>query len=84
MNKTELMDITAEDSGLARDDAAKVIESMLTTVTRTLTRGGEVTIPQARPRSSWPPSWARQARTLSATAPQLSSGRSALGRSDWR
>ena len=45
MNKTELIDITAEDSGLARDDAAKVIESMLTTVTRTLTRGDDVTIP---------------------------------------
>lgn len=45
MNKTKLIDITAEDSGLARDDAAKVIESMLTTVTRTLTRGDDVTIP---------------------------------------
>ena len=45
MNKTELIEIAAEDSGLARDDAAKVIDSMLTTVTNTLTRGGEVTIP---------------------------------------
>ena len=45
MNKTELIEIAAEDSGLARDDAAKVIDSMLTTVTDTLTSGGEVTIP---------------------------------------
>ena len=45
MNKTELIEIAAEDSGLARDEAAKVIDSMLTTVTNTLTRGGEVTIP---------------------------------------
>ena len=37
MNKTELIEIAAEDSGLARDDAAKVIDSMLTTVTNTLT-----------------------------------------------
>ena len=36
MNKTELIDITAEDSGIARDDAAKVIDSMLMTVTNTL------------------------------------------------
>ena len=45
MNKTELIDIAAEHSGLARDDAAKVIDSMLTTVTSTLIRGEEVTIP---------------------------------------
>jgi len=45
MNKTELIDITAEDSGLARDDAAKVIDSMLMTVTDTLTKGEEIAIP---------------------------------------
>ena len=45
MNKTELIEITAEDSGLARDDAARVIDSLLRTLTRTLTRGEEVTIP---------------------------------------
>ena len=45
MNKTELIEITAEDSGLACEDAAKVIDSMLATVTSTLIRGGDVTIP---------------------------------------
>ena len=45
VNETELIDISAEDSGLVRDDAARVIDSMLTTVTNTLSRGEEVTIP---------------------------------------
>ena len=45
MNKSELIEITAEDSGLARDDAARVIDSVLMTVISTLTRGEEVTIP---------------------------------------
>ena len=45
MNKTELIELAAEDSGLARDDTAKAIESMLTTLTRTLTKGEDVSIP---------------------------------------
>ena len=35
INKTELIEITAEDSGLAREDAAKVIDLMPATVTNT-------------------------------------------------
>ena len=45
MNKTELIETTAEDSGLAPEDAAKVIDSMLATVTSTLIRGEDVTNP---------------------------------------
>jgi Bacterial DNA-binding protein len=45
VNKTDLIEIAAADSGVAPSDAAKVIDSLLTTVTSTLTRGEDVTIP---------------------------------------
>ena len=45
MNKTDLIEIAAADSGVAPSDAAKVIDSMLSTVTGKLTRGEDVTIP---------------------------------------
>ena len=45
MNKTELIDIVAKDSSLARTDAARAVESILSAVTDTLKKGDEVTIP---------------------------------------
>lgn len=44
MNKTELIAAVAKDSGLARSDAAKALESTLTTVAKTLKKGDEVAI----------------------------------------
>ena len=45
MNKTDLIEIAAADSGVEPSDAAKVIDSMLSSVASTLTRGEDVTIP---------------------------------------
>ncbi len=44
MNKTELIDAVAKDSGLARSDATKAVNSMLSTVTKTLKKGDVVAI----------------------------------------
>jgi len=44
VNKTELIAAVAKDSGLARSDAAKAVDSMLTTVAKTLKKGDEVAI----------------------------------------
>jgi DNA-binding protein HU-beta len=82
MNKTELIDITAEDSGLVRDDAAKVIDSMLTTVTNTLSRGEDVTIPgfgkfstvQRAARTGRNPATGAEFEIKAATAPKFTAG----------
>src|ERR1035438_3543422 len=82
MNKTELIDITAEDSGLVRDDAAKVIDSMLTTVTNTLSRGEDVTIPgfgkfstvQRATRTGRNPATGAEFEIKAATAPKFTAG----------
>ncbi len=42
MNKQELISAVAEETGLARSDAARVIESMLDTIGAELKRGNEV------------------------------------------
>jgi DNA-binding protein HU-beta len=44
MNKSQLIEAVASDSGLTKTDSARAIESLLDTVTRTLRRGDEVTI----------------------------------------
>jgi len=44
MNKSELIDAVAKDSGLARRDAARALDSTLGTVAKTLKKGGEVSI----------------------------------------
>jgi DNA-binding protein HU-beta len=44
MNKSELIDAIAKDSGLSRPDATKAINSVVTTVTKTLKKGDEVAI----------------------------------------
>ncbi len=44
MNKTELVDAIAKDSGLTRADSQRALESMLTTVTKTLKKGDDVAI----------------------------------------
>ena len=82
MNKTELIEITAEDSGLERDDAAKVIDSMLTTVSNTLTRGEDVTIPgfgkfstvQRAARTGRNPATGAELEITAATAPKFTAG----------
>jgi DNA-binding protein HU-beta len=82
VNKTELIEITAEDSGLARDDAAKVIDSMLTAVTNTLIRGEDVTIPgfgkfstvQRAARMGRNPATGAELEIKAATAPKFIAG----------
>jgi DNA-binding protein HU-beta len=44
MNKSELIDAIAKDSGLSRTDATKAVNSVVTTVTKTLKKGDEVAI----------------------------------------
>ncbi len=44
MNKTQLIDAVASDSGLSKADSARAIESLLGTVTKSLKKGEEVSI----------------------------------------
>jgi len=84
MNKTELIETTAEDSGLAPEDAAKVIDSMLATVTSTLIRGEDVTIPgfgkfstvQRAARTGRNPATGAELEIKAATAPKFTAGAS--------
>jgi DNA-binding protein HU-beta len=42
MNKQELIAVVADQTGLARTDTARVVESMLETITAELNKGAEV------------------------------------------
>jgi DNA-binding protein HU-beta len=44
MNKSQLIEAVASDSGLSKADSARAIESLLDTVTKTLKKGDEVGI----------------------------------------
>jgi DNA-binding protein HU-beta len=44
MNKSQLIDAVASDSGLSKADCSRAIESLLDTVSRTLKKGDEVII----------------------------------------
>ncbi len=44
MNKTELVDEIAKDSGLSRADSARAIDSLINTVQKTLKKGDDVAI----------------------------------------
>ena len=44
MNKTELVDAIAKDSGLSRADSARAIDSLINTVQKTLKKGDDVAI----------------------------------------
>jgi DNA-binding protein HU-beta len=44
MNKSQLVDAVASDSGLSKADASRAIESVLATVTKNLKKGEEVGI----------------------------------------
>jgi DNA-binding protein HU-beta len=44
MNKTELVDAVASDSGLTNADARKAVESFIATVEKTLKKGDDVAI----------------------------------------
>ncbi|HLH65930.1 MAG TPA: HU family DNA-binding protein [Solirubrobacteraceae bacterium] len=44
MNKTELVEAIAKDSGLSKADSSRALESLLATVTKTLKKGDEVSI----------------------------------------
>ena len=44
MNKTELVDAIARDSGLSRADSARAIDSLINTVQKTLKKGDDVAI----------------------------------------
>jgi DNA-binding protein HU-beta len=44
MNKSQLVEAVASDSGLTKTDSARAIESLLDTVTKTLKKGDEVSI----------------------------------------
>ena len=44
MNKTELIDAVAKDSGLARRDAAKAVDSLTNAVMKAMKKGDDVAI----------------------------------------
>jgi DNA-binding protein HU-beta len=44
MNKSQLIDAVATDTGFTKVDAGAAVESVITTVTKTLKRGDEVSI----------------------------------------
>lgn len=44
MNKSQLIDAVAKDSGLSKADSSRAIESVLATVTKSLKKGDEVSI----------------------------------------
>jgi DNA-binding protein HU-beta len=44
MNKSQLIDAVASDSGLTKTDSARAVESLLHAVTKTLKKGDEVKI----------------------------------------
>jgi DNA-binding protein HU-beta len=44
MNKNELISAIAEESGVAKADAARVLDAMISTVTATLKSGGSVSL----------------------------------------
>jgi len=44
MNKSELVEAVASDSGLSNADARRAVESFITTVEKTLKKGDEVAI----------------------------------------
>jgi DNA-binding protein HU-beta len=44
MNKSQLIEAVASDSGLSRSDSARAIDSLIDTVARTLKKGDEVSI----------------------------------------
>ncbi len=44
MNKTELIEAIAKDSGLSRVDSARAIDSLVNTVQKTLKKGDDVAI----------------------------------------
>jgi DNA-binding protein HU-beta len=44
MNKSQLVEAVASDSGLSKADSSRAIESVLATVTKTLKKGDEISI----------------------------------------
>ncbi len=44
MNKTQLIDAIAKDSGLSRVDSARAVDSLVNTVQRTLKKGDDVAL----------------------------------------
>ena len=44
MNKTELVEAIAKDSGLSNTDARKAVESLISTVEKTLKKGDEIAL----------------------------------------
>jgi len=44
VNKTELVDAIAKDSGLSRADSARAIDSLINTIQKTLKKGDDVAI----------------------------------------
>jgi len=44
MNKTELVEAIAKDSGLSNADARKAVDSLITTVEKTLKKGDDISL----------------------------------------
>ena len=80
MNKTDRIEIAAADSGVEPSDAARVIDSVLSSVASTLTRGEDVTIPgfgkfatvQRAARTGRNPATGAELEIKAATAPKRS------------
>jgi DNA-binding protein HU-beta len=84
MNKSQLIEAVASDSGLTKADCARAIESLLDTVTRTLKKGDEVVITgfgkfsvvQRAARQGVNPRTGERLRIKASKAPRFSAGAS--------
>jgi DNA-binding protein HU-beta len=84
MNKTQLIEAVASDSGLSKADSSRAIESLLDTVTRSLRKGDEVSITgfgkfsvvKRAARAGVNPRTAEKVKIKASKAPKFSAGAS--------
>jgi DNA-binding protein HU-beta len=82
MNKSQLIDAVAADSGLTKTDSAIAIESLLGAVTKTLKKGDEVIITgfgkfsvvKRGPRNGVNPRTGERVKIKASKAPKFSAG----------
>ena len=82
MNKSQLIEAVASDSGLSKSDSARAIESLIDTVTRTLKKGDEVSITgfgkfsvvKRAPRQGVNPRTGERLKIKASQAPKFSAG----------
>ena len=82
MNKSQLVEAVAADSGLSKADTSRAIESLLDTVTKTLKKGDEVSITgfgkfsvvKRAARQGVNPRTGERVKTKASKAPKFSAG----------